>query len=587
MSHLPVSVVSWNCLADCYSHTTTADKDSAQTIASWSFRFDLIKRALTCNDADIVCLQEVDHFDDSFKPFLIANHYDFEYAQRPGRQDGLLIAFKRQKFFRLKSLIVHHDDLARVNPSILRPLRKSALQRHNIALVVLLRVLPNPNVSSKYLQSDVLHHGFPLAEFWSGRSIAVCTTHLFWNPAFPDIKLTQAMYLLERLVNVRMPPFDMTPVATIVTGDFNSEPNTAPLSAMCTGAALAPMPRKECHVAARIAVARVKRWKKQTDASSNVMGFMSGEDTRFLCDATLTKLTRWLRLVGVNTAIEDRASQELRAQTNDFLPLFNRAREERRVLVTTSSTMYKRNTCPEAFLIRPPESNDKLMQSFADLLNHYDVQLRPEKFLLLCSKCGETIVQTSIDDKRIDGKFAPADRDIFICEGCYQVYWCSTSSTGCSTRANKLAKTLYARVESSRYKIKGQKNHNDIDLIANQNPLEMVPPCRQEWLRLRSAFYLVHGKEPNFTNVNGTYQGTLDYIFIGGALSARNATVSNHMSSEPILNEVRSCPNEYWPSDHMLVRADLIMSLELPPRLWFPRTLSDTQEFLANKLGSD
>lgn len=575
---VPTSVISWNCLADCYSHASSAELER-QEILSWSFRFDLIKRVLARHDADIVCLQEVDHFETHFKPFFLSTGYNFKYAKRPGRQDGLVIAFKRHKYAYLQSHVVQHDDLAQFDATVLQPLRKPSLRRKNVALVVLLRAL-SVNTTNETNDSGA-RCDIHLSSGRNVRPIAVCTAHLFWNPLFPDVKLAQSLHLLERLVNIRVPPFEMTPIATIVAGDFNSEPGTAPLTAIHTGVAVPPTPSLDPRIAARIAIARTTKRKGTASITSTAKSTVSSNsgETRFLCDATLTKLVRWLRLVGVDCALEDDASQESRAQCNDYSLLFGRALREGRVLVTTSPAMRKRNTCPESFLIRISDSNERLMECMADLLNHYNVRLEPSKFFLLCSKCGGNIVKTCADDERVKCKFAPTDRQIYICDCCHKVYWWSASPKGTSKTAIQRARTIYAFMETSRRKHTARLREHEIgeafeDAI-NHDPLTNIPPCRQEWLRLRSAYYSVHGKEPRFTNLNGSYRGTLDYIFIGGALSAVSADTDQHVLGTTLREDHIVYPNSQWPSDHLLIRSDLMINTERPARLWFPRTLSD------------
>lgn len=581
LSTVPTSVLSWNCLADCYSHQSSAETDRKELL-SWPFRFDLIKRALIRHDADIICLQEVDRFESHFKPFLFARNYSFKYAERPGRQDGLVIAFKKHKFALLQSNVVHHDDLAQFDAGVLRPLRKPTLRRKNIALVVLLRALSitATNRDGEETPRCDMH----LSSARNIQPIAVCTAHLFWNPLFPDVKLAQSLHLLERLVNIRVSPFDMAPIATIVAGDFNSEPGTAPLTAIRTGAALPPTPRSDPRIAARVAIARATKQKGKDDLASTIacVDPTSSGEIRFLCDATLTKLVRWLRLVGVDCALEDQASQESRTQDNNFSPLFDRALRERRILVTTSVSLRKRNTCPESFLIRISDSKDnKLMQCMADLLNHYGVCLKPANFFLLCSKCGGNVVKTVAGDERIKCRFFPTDRQIYVCDSCHKVYWWSDSSKGSSTGAIKLARSIYSFVETSRRRHLAKHRQHDSDVAfenaVNCDPLGCIPPCRQEWLRLRSVHHSVHGKEPEFTNLNGSYRGTLDYIFIGGALSAIGASTDRHVSEDVFSDDSQLYPNSHWPSDHLLLRADLVIHTKRPARLWFPRTLSDTQ----------
>lgn len=563
---VPFSVITWNCLADTYSRGPIAQKESDVDVVSWSFRSKLIHEVVSHHDADIVCLQEVDHYEDHFKPFFFARSYHVEYVQRVGRQDGILIAFKRHKFVLLQKQIVHFDDLSRVQPHILQPLTKSSLRRQNVALILLLRVAVAEFADSK-------------VNTIQNRAFTVCTTHLYWNPHYPNVKLAQTRYLMERLVDVRLEPHWLPPCASLLTGDFNSEPASSQHAVVRNGRPFLPTTdRRSTSTAARIAVSQMtSRHRFNLSNDSILDNDLSVGETRFLCDATLSKLVRWLRLLGVDAALEDKASQERRAVFNDFAPLFNRARCERRVLVTTSTSMQKRNTCPETFLVPTSMANSELKRSLASLLNRYEVCLKKANFFSICGKCGGTVVTTKNNDERLDGRFAPNDRQIYICQGCHQVYWCSDSSEGCSSRARRLANGLFTYVEASKRKRgnkEKEKEKDKADFEADVKALRRytVEGCRQQWLRYQSAYSQVHGREPEYTNINGPYQGTLDYIFVGGAVKAESASTQCSLTK---MQTNKLFPNVNWPSDHMLVRADVVLRVRRAGRPWFARTLSD------------
>jgi mRNA deadenylase 3'-5' endonuclease subunit Ccr4 len=65
----------------------------------------------------------------------------------------------------------------------------------------------------------------------SSTVLLVCNTHLFWDPDFDDVKLSQAVYFVQRITAARdnffrqhppaMPPIT---VPVVLCGDFNSMP---------------------------------------------------------------------------------------------------------------------------------------------------------------------------------------------------------------------------------------------------------------------------------------------------------------------------------------------------------------------------
>lgn len=577
---IPFSVVSWNCLADCYSRGPCAESEEA---VSWKYRSKLITAILRSHDPDILCLQEVDKYDDYMLPFLKSNCYHVEFTKRGNRQDGILIAYKQHKFHLVRRSVLQYDDLSHINP-VPSPLSVESLRKHNVALILCLHPIAKP-----------LNHTDLNLNSLRNRPFVVCTTHLYWNPLFSQVKLAQTHYLLEYLTNFRCYDGefrDLPPCAVLLTGDFNSEPPSRQYQAITRGKPVHPIAvhdRAE-HTCRAISLAVDKSGQDTMGAQHDNHQVADDGVTRFLCDATLSKLARWLRLLGVDTAIEDKQSQERRAFHNDFTPLFLRASQERRILVTTSANMQKRNTCPETFLIRTSSSSEQLKSDLAALLIHYGVQLDKSSIFTICGKCGGQITSTESNDDRLSGRFVPSDRQLFICNTCRQPYWFSDRSEGCSSRARKLAYTLFAYVEavsssSRRSKKSGRKSsssreddeysqaHSTENTLLKR-PLPEVDPCRKQWLAFQSVFRQVHGKEPDCTNINGSYRGTLDYIFVAGAIESRTAQILRHQYVGEDKEQHELYPNSDWPSDHFMVCADVVLRTKMNGRAWLPRSHS-------------
>lgn len=104
--------------------------------------------------------------------------------------------------------------------------------------------------------------------------------------------------------------------------------------------------------------------------------------------------------------------------------------------------------------------------------------------------------------------------------------------------------------------------------------LPAVDPCRRQWLAFQSVFSQVHGKEADCTNINGPYRGTLDYIFVAGAIETRTAQICRHRYGGDYKRENELYPNSDWPSDHFMICADVVLSTKRNGRAWLPRTLS-------------
>eukprot|EP01118_Nematostelium_gracile_P011064 TRINITY_DN3893_c0_g1_i1.p1 TRINITY_DN3893_c0_g1~~TRINITY_DN3893_c0_g1_i1.p1 ORF type:complete len:317 (+),score=72.69 TRINITY_DN3893_c0_g1_i1:38-952(+) len=103
-----LSIMQFNVLADAYALDTpdiNAYCDSKYLV--WEYRSELIVKEIEQYGADVVCIQELDHFDDFLKPRMENLGYKGEYKKKSGdRKDGCAIFFKSSKFQLMKKLDV-------------------------------------------------------------------------------------------------------------------------------------------------------------------------------------------------------------------------------------------------------------------------------------------------------------------------------------------------------------------------------------------------------------------------------------------------------------------------------------------------
>ena len=143
-------VATWNVLADCY----------AGNGCDWEHRSKQIESILTLLEHhDFIVLQEVDHFDDFYQPLFHRLGFGTRYIQRPTKNDGCLVAYALAKYEVIDVEHILFDDLAS-NYLESHSTRNSFL-RHNVAIVVLLRVIQR-------------HHTLS--------HIIVGSVHIYWNP---------------------------------------------------------------------------------------------------------------------------------------------------------------------------------------------------------------------------------------------------------------------------------------------------------------------------------------------------------------------------------------------------------------------
>ena len=429
-----IGVVSWNLLADCYS-TEYSNR--------WEIRKHKIENLVKkfSSHADIFLLQEIDHCDDFYVPLFTSLGYNCIYAQRPRKDDGCMICFRSSKYIEKAKEFIYFDDLAKYSNQ--SECINSSLIRQNVGIVIQLECIEEEYFSS-HLQ------------------FITAVAHLYWNPAFPDIKEAQAEYYISRveLFNQK----HSSPIAethtgstrcpVFIAGDFNSTPDSDAYKVLTSHVSVVTRTgdykRDIIEMCSRIVSKRFCEHKS-----------LYGEETKFLCDHDLSRLCRWLRLLGVDAAMElhpkivtkvtrrkalvegdtaggkDSVGPEVGVSV-DFSPIFDRARREGRIILTTSKTMRERAACPHSMLI----ATQNMEKSLSDIFRVFKIPVKREKVLTVCGKCGGNIVEVTCDEFREANKkyqaelletgltnltieksekWLPSDRPIYMCVKCTQV----------------------------------------------------------------------------------------------------------------------------------------------------------------------
>lgn len=210
---LKFTVLSYNVLAQhlLEEHTYLYRKADPEAL-DWNSRAERILREVRDNQADVLCLQEVqsDHYDTFYVPKLTAMGFTGVFKKRTGdKPDGCAIFFRDSKFELKNSISVEY-----CKPDV------ELLDRDNIGLIALLtpRILHSRNSA---------YEDLPF--------IVVATTHLLYNPRRHDIKLAQLQLLFAELDLIAFNSSKATSKnnngisyhPTILTGDFNLTPNTS------------------------------------------------------------------------------------------------------------------------------------------------------------------------------------------------------------------------------------------------------------------------------------------------------------------------------------------------------------------------
>lgn len=157
-------------------------------VLSWKYRRQLVLDELNTLKADVICLQELDKhsYDEFFRHQLSLDGYKGYYAQKSRAEtigdnarfvDGCGIFWKDKKYVLLDTqhLVLGRKAVERPGAKASADMLNRVWQRDDIATVAL-------------LENRV-----------TGSRLIVANSHIYWDPAFKDVKLIQAAVLLEEL----------------------------------------------------------------------------------------------------------------------------------------------------------------------------------------------------------------------------------------------------------------------------------------------------------------------------------------------------------------------------------------------------
>ncbi|CAI6339003.1 unnamed protein product [Periconia digitata] len=183
-----VTALSYNILCDKYCTQNQYGYTPSGALA-WEHRREMILAELRARNADIVCLQEIDQesFNDYFREALAHDDYKGIFwpksrartmAEREAKLvDGCAIFYRHSKYILLEKKLV---DFA--NTAINRADMKGEADIFN-------RVMPRDDIGVIAL----------LENRATGSRMIVGNVHVFWNPAFVDVKMVQIAILLDAI----------------------------------------------------------------------------------------------------------------------------------------------------------------------------------------------------------------------------------------------------------------------------------------------------------------------------------------------------------------------------------------------------
>lgn len=185
------SVFSYNTLCDKYATQSQYGYTPSEALA-WTHRKGLILEEVRQRNADIVCLQEVDQesYNQYFRAELAHNDYKGVFWPKSRAKtmherdaklvDGCATFYKNARYILLDKQVIDFGNMA-----INRPDMKGEHDIFN-------RVMPRDDIAVvAFLENRA-----------TGARLIVVNAHIFWNPAFRDVKVIQVAILMEQLTKL-------------------------------------------------------------------------------------------------------------------------------------------------------------------------------------------------------------------------------------------------------------------------------------------------------------------------------------------------------------------------------------------------
>jgi mRNA deadenylase 3'-5' endonuclease subunit Ccr4 len=480
------SVASFNALGDGYARSEVYPYCPVSALKPEG-RHRLILQCFEKTKAEVLILQEID-WNEELEGELSKMGYQLVFVKRPRqKKDGCLTAFKKDLFELVEMEEIDFNDVV-MKPEIADTL---AIDHYELS-----------TVKDRFLRDNVavlvrLKHSN------SKREIVVANCHLYWNPSQQDVKLRQSVHLANQLEKFVRKTGDEVPM--VLGGDFNSTPVSSVYDWFTNG--------------------KILETKEES------------VDTKLLIEGNLTRVAKWLRMMGVD-------AHYMPSDKNQYNAVFKLAREEDRVIISRSKTLVQRNGCPR-FILLPNQYKPE--EALRYIVARFGYPFKKSQLFSRCTFCNAVI-------RRIDVEYACTFPDIpekfrtgkddegndvmfFCCDACPKLYWWGHRSQGV---IDDLRKALGFMEEDA-----------DVDEKDFKKPTEFKA---NHDLKLSSAYKVKNDHEPEFTNCTATFKGTLDYIFFNSHLEVENVVP---LPTQKDFEQFTALPNVHWPSDHLMLTAKL------------------------------
>ena len=144
---------------------------------------------------------------------------------------------------------------------------------------------------------------------------------------------------------------------------------------------------------------------------------------RFVCDSTMGKLARFLRMAGFDTAY---------VKEENLARVLAISKEENRLIVSRNSKYMQLQLASNLYHL----TTDEPLDQFRKLVTDLQIQLDEKRFLSRCLQCNEPLekIATEKVSERLYDFVARTQTVIFVCPHCDKLYWHATHARAMITR---------------------------------------------------------------------------------------------------------------------------------------------------------
>lgn len=141
---------------------------------------------------------------------------------------------------------------------------------------------------------------------------------------------------------------------------------------------------------------------------------VSEQAPRFLADRMLSKLARWLRILGYDTAYLPQLSPE---------GVMREGRRQGRIILTRDTRLLRRKEVPPFVFVHSDRFREQLKQVVETL--HLDPLA---KLFTRCSECNQVLEAIAKDEvrERVPEYVWRTQQEFRRCPGCHRLYWGAT-----------------------------------------------------------------------------------------------------------------------------------------------------------------